>query len=96
MRKLVTYGEENFEYREIEKQGLGKSAVISVENGVEPEVKIRIENGSADEKTLRVLLGKDEKIRVRTKIAKAVACTGAGGHAGGAERLYDRWDHSGQ
>ena len=72
MRKLVTYGEENFEYQEIEKQGLGKSAVISVENGVMPEVKIRIENGSADEKTLRVLLGKDEKIRVRTKIAKAV------------------------
>nr|WP_329752689.1 D-alanyl-D-alanine carboxypeptidase family protein [Clostridium sp. CM74B_53] len=73
MRKLVEYGEENFEYREVEKQGLGKSAVISVENGVESEVKIRIENGSADEKTLRVLLGKDEKIRVRTKIAKAVA-----------------------
>ena len=73
MRKLVEYGEENFEYREVEKQGLGKSAVISVENGVKPEVKIRIENGSADEKTLRVLLGKDEKIRVRTKIAKAVA-----------------------
>ena len=47
--------------------------MISVENGVKPEVKIRIENGSADEKTLRVLLGKDEKIRVRTKIAKAVA-----------------------
>jgi len=72
VRKLVAYGDKNFEYREIEKQGLKESETVSVKNGVEQAVKVKIENESADEKPLRVLLRKNEKVQVRTKIAKSV------------------------
>ena len=70
VRKLVQYGETNFEYRVIEKTGLDGEPVIAVKDGVEPEVKVRAENG--DETSIRILLGKDEDVRVRTKIAGTI------------------------
>ena len=70
MRKLVTYGDKNFEYKEIEKTGLGEETAVLVENGVESRVKVEIGTEHADRNSLRVLLGNDEKIQVRTKIAK--------------------------
>ena len=70
VRKLVQYGETNFEYRVIEKTGLDGESVIAVKDGVEPEVKVRAENG--DETSIRILLGKDEDVRVRTKIAGTI------------------------
>ena len=72
MRKLVTYGDKNFEYKEIEKTGLGEETAILVENGVESRVKVEIGTENADKNSLRVLLGNDEKIQVRTKIAKSL------------------------
>ena len=72
MRKLVAYGDKNFEYREIEKTGLEEKTTVPVENGVESEVKVEIGTENADEKPLCVLLGKDEKVQVRTKIAKTL------------------------
>lgn len=72
MRKLVAYGDKNFEYREIGKMGLAEGTTVPVENGVDQEVKVEIRTESADEKPLRVLLGSDEKVQVRTKIAKAL------------------------
>ena len=44
--------------------------MIAVKDGVEPEVKVRAENG--DETSIRILLGKDEDVRVRTKIAGTI------------------------
>ena len=70
MRKLVTYGDKNFEYKEIEKTGLGEETAVLVENGVESRVKVEIGTEHADRNSLHVLLGNDEKIQVRTKIAK--------------------------
>ena len=70
MRKLVTYGDKNFEYKEIEKTGLGEETAVLVENGVESRVKVEIGTEHADRNSLRVLLGNDEKVQVRTKIAK--------------------------
>ena len=70
MRKLVTYGDKNFEYKEIEKTGLGEETAVLVENGVESRVKVEMGTEHADKNSLRVLLGNDEKIQVRTKIAK--------------------------
>ena len=70
VRKLVQYGETNFEYRVIEKTGLDGEPVIAVKDGVEPEVKVRAENG--DGTSIRILLGKDEDVRVRTKIAGTI------------------------
>lgn len=70
VRKLVQYGETNFEYRVIEKTGLDGEPVIAVKDGVEPEVKVRAENG--DETSIRILLGKDEDVRVRTKVAGTI------------------------
>lgn len=70
VRKLVAYGDKNFEYRKIEKAGLDENAAVKVVNGVEDEVKVMI--GSGDGEPVRVLLGNDEKVRVRTKIAKTV------------------------
>ena len=72
MRKLVTYGDKNFEYKEIEKTGLGEETAILVENGVESRVKVEIGTENADKNSLRVLLGNDEKVQVRTKIAKSL------------------------
>lgn len=72
MRKLVTYGDKNFEYKEIEKTGLGEETAVLVENGVESRVKVEIGTGNADKNALRVLLGNDEKVQVRTKIAKSL------------------------
>ena len=72
MRKLVTYGDKNFEYKEIEKTGLGKETAILVENGVESRVKVEIGTENADKNSLCVLLGNDEKVQVRTKIAKSL------------------------
>ena len=72
MRKLVTYGDKNFEYKEIEKTGLGEETAVLVENGVESRVKVEIGTEHADRNSLRVLLGNDEKVQVRTKIAKSL------------------------
>ena len=73
MRKLVTYGDKNFEYKEIEKTGLGEeTAKFWRENGVESRVKVEIGTEHADRNSLRVLLGNDEKVQVRTKIAKSL------------------------
>ena len=72
MRKLVTYGDKNFEYKEIEKTGLGEETAVLVENGVESRVKVEIGTENADKNSLRVLLGNDEKVQVRTKIAKSL------------------------
>ena len=72
MRKLVTYGDKNFEYKEIEKTGLGEETAILVENGVESRVKVEIGTENANKNSLRVLLGNDEKVQVRTKIAKSL------------------------
>ena len=72
MRKLVTYGDKNFEYKEIEKTGLGEETAILVENGVESRVKVEIGTENADKNSLCVLLGNDEKVQVRTKIAKSL------------------------
>ena len=72
MRKLVTYGDKNFEYKEIEKTGLGEETAVLVENGVESRVKVEIGTEHADKNSLRVLLGNDEKVQVRTKIAKSL------------------------
>ena len=72
MRKLVTYGDKNFEYKEIEKTGLGEETAVLVENGVESRVKVEIGTEHADKNSLRVLLGNDEKVQVRTKIAKTL------------------------
>ena len=44
--------------------------MIAVKDGVEPEVKVRVESG--DETSIRILLGKDEDVRVRTKIAGTI------------------------
>ena len=72
MRKLVAYGEKNFEHREFEKKGLGESAAIPVKGGVKTEVKVETGGKNPEGKPLRILLGKDEKIQVRTKIAKSL------------------------
>ena len=72
MRKLVTYGDKNFEYKEIKKTGLGEETAALVENGVESRVKVEIGTENADKNSLRVLLGNDEKVQVRTKIAKSL------------------------
>ena len=72
MRKLVTYGDKNFEYKEIGKTGLGEETAVLVENGVESRVKVEIGTEHADRNSLRVLLGNDEKVQVRTKIAKSL------------------------
>ena len=72
VRKLVTYGDKNFEYKEIEKTGLGEETAVPVENGVESRVKVEIGTENADKTPLRVLLGNDEKVQVRTKIAKSL------------------------
>ena len=72
VRKLVTYGDKNFEYKEIEKTGLGEETAVLVENGVESRVKVEIGTEHADRNSLRVLLGNDEKVQVRTKIAKSL------------------------
>ena len=72
MRKLVTYGDKNFEYKEIEKTGLGEETAVLVENGVESRVKVEIGTENANKNSLRVLLGNDEKVQVRTKIAKSL------------------------
>ena len=72
MRKLVTYGDKNFEYKEIEKTGLGEETAVLVENGVESRVKVEIGTEHADRNSLHVLLGNDEKVQVRTKIAKSL------------------------
>ncbi|MFR4551668.1 MAG: D-alanyl-D-alanine carboxypeptidase family protein, partial [Clostridiaceae bacterium] len=72
MRKLVRYGDKNFEYKEIEKTGLGEETAVLVENGVEFRVKVEIGTENADKNSLRVLLGNDEKVQVRTKIAKSL------------------------
>ena len=72
MRKLVTYGDKNFEYKEIEKTGLGEETAVLVENGVESRVKVEIGTENADKNSLRLLLGNDEKVQVRTKIAKSL------------------------
>ena len=72
VRKLVTYGDKNFEYKEIEKKGLGEETAVLVENGVESRVKVEIGTEHADKNSLRVLLGNDEKVQVRTKIAKSL------------------------
>ena len=72
MRKLVTYGDKNFEYKEIEKTGLGEETAVLVENGVESRAKEEIVTEHADRNSLRVLLGNDEKVQVRTKIAKSL------------------------
>ena len=72
MRKLVTYGDKNFEYKEIEKTGLGEETAVLVENGVESRVKVEMGTEHADKNSLRVLLGNDEKVQVRTKIAKSL------------------------
>ena len=50
-----------------------KNAILSlVENGVESRVKVEIGTEHADKNSLRVLLGNDEKVQVRTKIAKSL------------------------
>ena len=72
VRKLVTYGDKNFEYKEIEKKGLGEETAVPVENGVGYRVKVEIGTENADKTPLRVLLGNDEKVQVRTKIAKSL------------------------
>ena len=72
MRKLVTYGDKNFEYKEIGKIGLGEETAVLVENGVESRVKVEIRTENADKNSLCVLLGNDEKVQVRTKIAKSL------------------------
>ena len=72
VRKLVTYGDKNFEYKEIEKKGLGEETAVPVENGVGARVKVEIGTENADKTPLRVLLGNDEKVQVRTKIAKSL------------------------
>ena len=72
VRKLVTYGDKNFEYKEIEKKGLGEETAVPVENGVGSRVKVEIGTENADKTPLRVLLGNDEKVQVRTKIAKSL------------------------
>ena len=72
IRKLVTYGDKNFEYKEIEKTGLGKEMAVLVENGVESRVKVEIRTENADNPPRCVLLGNDEKVQVRTKIAKSL------------------------
>ena len=53
VRKLVTYGDKNFEYKEIEKKGLGEETAVPVENGVGARVKVEIGTENAD-KTLYV------------------------------------------
>ena len=68
----MTYGDKNFEYKEIEKTGLGEETAVLVENGVESRVKVEIGTEHADRNSLHVLLGNDEKVQVRTKIAKSL------------------------
>lgn len=67
MRKLIAYGDENFDYREIRKQEISLDG-IPVRDGIEEKTGVRVLY--PEEESLKILMSADEPVTVRKKVAK--------------------------
>lgn len=85
MRKLIQYGDENYEYREIEREELDfEKAAVS--GGIGTETGLAVDYAGAG--PLRVLMKKDEPIRIKKSVARVLSAPVEEGMTAGQVDYY--------